>query len=93
MSPHAHYHLGEMVFAREDIFNDGGIPDMPEEGLIASIGTRGVVVNVGHVEADDCIEIYLVRFEQADGNLGPPVGCLADELTQDAPATESLAAD
>ncbi|MGE5492544.1 MAG: nitrogen fixation protein NifZ [Actinomycetota bacterium] len=83
MASHARFDMGEMVFCTEDIFNDGGVPDMEEDGLIASAGTRGVVVNVGYVEADDRIDIYLVRFEQADGNLGPPVGCLVGELTQD----------
>ena len=46
-------------------------------------GRRGVVVNFGHVEADLEQEIYLVRFEDAGGTLGPPVGCLPEELTQD----------
>lgn len=83
MASQARFDMGEMVFCTEDIFNDGGVPDMDEDGLIALAGSRGVVVNVGYVEADDRIDIYLVRFEQADGNLGPPVGCLVEELTQE----------
>jgi nitrogen fixation protein NifZ len=45
-----------------------------------------VVVNHGHAAVDPAQEIYLVRFEGeagAAGDLGPPVGCLPDELTQD----------
>lgn len=83
MLPRVHYQPGEMVFCTEDIFNDGGVPDMAADGLIAPVGTRGVVVNVGHVEADDRLEVYLVRFEKDDGYLGPPVGCLPEELSQD----------
>jgi nitrogen fixation protein NifZ len=39
-----------------------------------------VLLNVGHVEAEPEQTLYLVRFEDADGNLGPPVGCLPEEL-------------
>lgn len=82
------YEAGDLVFAAEDIVNDGGLPGMSEEeGLIAPAGTRGVVVHYGHAEADPSKEIYLVRFETGpDGSLGIPVGCLPDELTQTAPA-------
>jgi len=42
-----------------------------------------VVVQIGAAAADMRQEIILVRFEDADGVLGPPVGCLPEELTQD----------
>jgi nitrogen fixation protein NifZ len=46
---------------------------------------RGVVVHFGVAEMDETKEIYLVQFENGpDGNLGHPVGCLPDELTQNA---------
>ena len=79
------YDIGDMVFAAEDILNDGGMPGVEdEEGLIATAGTRGVVVNYGRAEADESAHVYLVRFENGpDGNLGDPVGCLPEELTQD----------
>ena len=80
----APYVIGDMVFAAEDIFNDGGMPGIDEEeGLIVAAGTRGVVVHFGVAEMDETKEIYLVQFENGpSGELGHPVGCLPDELTQ-----------
>jgi nitrogen fixation protein NifZ len=72
---------GDMVLAAADIFNDGGIPDLPEDALIAKAGTRGVIVNIGHLEENPERELYLVRFEGADLVLGPPTGCWAEELS------------
>jgi len=81
------YDIGDLVFAAEDLFNDGGLPDFAEAALIAAAGVRGVVVQYGHAEADATQEIYLVRFENGpDGTLGAPVGCLPEELTQASPA-------
>lgn len=78
-----------MVFAAEDILNDGGMPGIDEEeGLIAAAGTRGVVVHFGVAEMDETQDIYLVQFENGlDGNLGNPVGCLPEELTQEEPVS------
>lgn len=78
------YEVGDLVFAAEDILNDGGMPGVAEEeGLIAPVGARGVVVHFGHSEIDPSREIYLVRFETGpDGALGNPVGVLPEELTQ-----------
>lgn len=79
------YDIGDLVYAATDILNDGGMPGIAEEeGLIAAAGSRGVVVQFGHVEADPDQEIYLVRFENGpDGTLGDPVGVLPEELTQE----------
>jgi nitrogen fixation protein NifZ len=79
------YEIGDLVYAATDILNDGGMPGVEEEeGLIAAAGSRGVVVQFGHVEADPDQEIYLVRFENGpDGTLGDPVGVLPEELTQE----------
>jgi len=79
------YEIGDMVFAAEDIFNDGGMPGIDEEeALIVPAGLRGVVVHFGVAEMDETKEIYLVQFENGpDGSLGHPVGCLPEELTQD----------
>lgn len=74
---------GEIVRAAEDIYNDGGVPDLPEGALLAAAGARGVVVKVGHVEAMQDVAIYLVRFQGADEVLGPPVGCLGEELVRE----------
>jgi nitrogen fixation protein NifZ len=80
------YAIGDLVFAAEDILNDGGMPGIDDEdGLIAPAGLRGVVVHYGVAEMDETREIYLVQFENGpDGSLGHPVGCLPEELTQDA---------
>jgi nitrogen fixation protein NifZ len=72
---------GDLIFAAAPIHNDGGIPDLAEDALIAAPGTRGMLVNIGHLEEDPEQTIYLVRFEDAEGELGPPVGCLPEELS------------
>lgn len=84
------YDIGDMVFPLEPIYNDGHIPELPEDALMAAPGATGVVVMFGYAEADPDQEIYLVRFEGEDGVLGPPVGCLTDELTQDEARAKSL---
>lgn len=83
------YEVGDMIFAAEDILNDGGMPGIAEEeGLIAPAGMRGVVVHFGVAELDESQEIYLVQFENGpDGSLGAPVGCLPEELTQEEPVS------
>ncbi|WP_374480061.1 nitrogen fixation protein NifZ [Zoogloea sp.] len=86
------YQLGDVVFCREDLFNDGGLPGYEEGALIAAAGTRGVVVQFGHVEAMPSEEIYLVRFEGEGQDLGLPIGCLPEELTQDEAEAASLRA-
>jgi nitrogen fixation protein NifZ len=86
MATHQPYDIGEIVFSRELLVNDGGIPDLAADAVLATPGRRGVVVNHGHVEATPDQAIYLVRFEGEFGalsDLGPPVGCLPEELTQD----------
>lgn len=89
------YEIGDMVFAAEDIFNDGGMPGLDDaEGLIAAAGSRGVVVHFGVAEQDETKEIYLVQFETGpDGELGFPVGCLPDELTQNITTIKETTAD
>lgn len=81
------YEIGEMVYAAEDILNDGGMPGVEEfDGLIAPAGTRGVIVNFGVAELDKSQAIYLVQFENGpDKTLGDPVGCLPEDLTQNEP--------
>jgi nitrogen fixation protein NifZ len=85
------YDIGELVFAREAIYNDGGLPGLDEEALLAAPGTRGMVAQTGVAEADERQVIYLVCFEDKDGKLGLPVGCLPEELTQDEALAKSLA--
>lgn len=80
---------GDQVFATLDLFNDpleetgeSGIPGLNPGDLLAPAGTRGMVVNVGHVETAPEDEIYLVSFETGpNGQLAEPIGCLAGELS------------
>jgi nitrogen fixation protein NifZ len=84
------YELGDLVFAATDLYNDpaedtgeSAIPGIEAGELLVTAGARGVVVNVGHAEAQPDEDIYLVRFElDADGVLSEPFGCLAEELRQ-----------
>jgi nitrogen fixation protein NifZ len=39
------------------------------------------MVNVVHPEEDPEQELYSVRFESASGELGPPIGCWPEKLT------------
>lgn len=76
---------GDIVYAKVALYNeDGEIPVMEEGEMIAEAGTRGVIVNIGHLEHDPDKELFLVRFEQADEKLGPPTGCWPEELSAEA---------
>lgn len=76
---------GDTIYAASHIYNDGGIPQLSEGALLALPGTRGMLVETGHLEEAPPRKVYLVRFEDADLNLGPPTGCWAEELTALAP--------
>ncbi len=86
------FQMGDMVYAASDLYNEAleesgesAVPGAAPEALLAAVGTRGVVVNVGHAQEMPDTEIYLVRFEVgADGTLAEPIGCLADELSESA---------
>jgi nitrogen fixation protein NifZ len=78
-----HYEVGDLVYSRTDIYNDGGVPDVEEGALLAHAGTRGIVVRAAR-RPPNKPRIYVVRFEGPDQVLGPPVGCLDEELTDDA---------
>ena len=82
--------MGDLVYAASDLYNDAieetgeaAIPGRFVGELLAPAGARGVVVNVGHAEAEPDTDIFLVRFElDGDGTLSEPIGCLAEELYQ-----------
>jgi nitrogen fixation protein NifZ len=71
---------GDIVYAATEIRNDGGIPGIDENAVLASPGTRGVVVNIGHLEENPVRRLFLVRFEDPQLDLGPPTGCWEEEL-------------
>lgn len=83
--PARRYIVGDCVYAREAIHNDGGVPELASDAQLAEAGARGVVVQVGHTEADPEQTLYAVRFEDAGGQLGPMVGCLPEELSPERP--------
>ena len=74
---------GDMVFAATDIYNDGSVPEMPVDTHIAAIGARGVLINTGHIEEDPSQVLFLIRFEDSNHELGPPVGCWPEEISED----------
>ena len=73
---------GDIIFAAVDIVNDGTMPGVEEDALIAKAGQRGVLVNTGHLEDQPDKVLLLVRFEHLlqTGNLGPAVACWPEEL-------------
>lgn len=71
---------GDMVFAKTEIRNDGFVPGIDADAIIAAPGTRGVIINFGHFEDNPDEEVVLVKFEDAQGELGPAVGCWPEEL-------------
>ena len=72
---------GDVIYATSHIYNDGGIPDVDEDALLACPGARGVIVETGHLEEAPQRKVYLVRFEDQKLNLGPPIGCWPEELS------------
>jgi nitrogen fixation protein NifZ len=77
------YQVGDLVYSRTDIYNDGGVPDAEDGALLAGAGTRGIVVRTARPQPCSKPRIYIVRFEGSNEVLGPAVGCLDEELTQD----------
>ena len=85
------FNPGDMVYAAVDLLNDpveetgeSSIPNALPGMLLAAAGTRGMVVNAGHVQEAPEEEIYLVSFETGpDGSLAQPIGCLAEEIRYD----------
>ena len=76
---------GDTVYATGHIYNDGTIPNFPEDAMLAQPGSRGVILETGHLEEAPDRMVYLVRFEDKDLNLGPATGCWPEELSADKP--------
>lgn len=73
--------IGDVVYAAHSIIDDGSMPDSKEGELLAAVGTRGVIVLIGHLEEQPERTVFLVRFEDNDLNLGNPIGCWEEDLT------------
>jgi len=69
----ARYQWGQSVRAAVDLYNDGSLPDVPEDALLVVAGGPGEIVQVGHL-AEAQVPIYMVDFGVA------VLGCLEEEL-------------
>lgn len=76
-----HLQQGDAVYAAITIANDGSVPDAAEDEIFAQPGTLGMLINTGHLEENPEQKLFLVSFENENGELGPPVTCLPEELT------------
>jgi nitrogen fixation protein NifZ len=74
---------GDVVYAAHTIYNDGSLPEHGKDAVLAPAGSRGVIVNIGHLEQQPEKILFLVRFESQNEEalLGPPVGCWPDDLS------------
>lgn len=82
-----HLQKGDAVFAACEIRNDGSIPGLVNDQLLAKPGTMGMLVNAGHLEEDPSREVLLVGFYLPDGQLAL-VTCLPEEVTSGEPVSE-----
>ncbi|MBI5717781.1 MAG: nitrogen fixation protein NifZ [Burkholderiales bacterium] len=73
------YRWGQSVVAAEHLYNDGSLPEAPEDTLLVAAGGPGEIVQVGH-HAEANVPVYMVDFGVA------VLGCLEEEI---APATEA----
>lgn len=72
--------VGDVVYAAKKIVDDGSMPGNNFGDVLAEAGTRGVVVMRGYVEEDPQTDVFLIRFEGEEMNLGRPIGCFVDDL-------------
>lgn len=72
--------IGDVVYAAQPIIDDGSMPEGEEGYILAPAGARGVIVMKGYLEENPGRSVFLVRFEDANLNLGSPIGCWADDL-------------
>lgn len=73
--------VGDVVYAAHDIVDDGSMPGNRFGDRLAEAGARGVIVMRGYIEEKPEKNVFLVRFEDRQMNLGRPIGCFSDDLT------------
>jgi nitrogen fixation protein NifZ len=71
------FQWGESVVAATDLYNDGSVPDAPEDVLLVVAGGPGEIVQVGHHQEGN-LPVYMVDFGVA------VIGCLEEEITREA---------
>lgn len=67
------YRWGQSVVAADDLYNDGSLPDVPEDLLLVVAGGPGEIVQIGH-HAEANVPVYMVDFGVV------VLGCLEDEI-------------
>jgi len=76
------YQWGQPVVAAIDLYNDGSLPDAPQEDILLVVaGGPGEIVQIGHHDEAN-VPVYLVNFGVV------VLGCLEEEI---APMAEALA--
>jgi nitrogen fixation protein NifZ len=76
------YQWGQPVVAAIDLYNDGSLPDAPQDDILLVVaGGPGEIVQIGHHD-EAKVPIYLVDFGVA------VLGCLEEEI---APMLEVVA--
>lgn len=75
------FQWGQSVRAAEDLYNDGSLPEAPEDVLLVAAGGPGEIVQIGH-HAEANMPVYMVDFGLV------VLGCLEEELL---PAEEAAA--
>ena len=78
--PAEQFEKGDAVFATTTIGNDGSVPGFADDKVFAQPGTMGMLVNTGHLEEDPSQTVYLVGFQDDQGNVAL-VTCLPDEIS------------
>jgi len=81
---------GDVLYAAVELVNDGSIPGVAENQLLAKPGDMGMLVNAGHLEEEPSQELLLVGFHLTDGQL-VMVTCLPEEVSPERP--EKVAAN
>ncbi|WP_088284544.1 nitrogen fixation protein NifZ [Ideonella sp. A 288] len=79
------YAWGQSVVAAVDLYNDGSVPEVPEDHLLIVAGGPGEIVQIGH-HAEANLPLYMVDFGLC------VLGCLEEELLPAAEAGRLLAA-
>lgn len=67
------FQWGQSVVAAEDLYNDGSLPDVPQDLLLVVAGGPGEIVQIGH-HAEANVPVYMVDFGVV------VLGCLEEEI-------------
>jgi nitrogen fixation protein NifZ len=68
------FQWGQPVWAATDLYNDGSLPDAPDDVLLVVAGGPGEVVQIG-LHEESRVPVYMVDFGVA------VLGCLEEELS------------